>query len=432
MVSLTKSNVVLGYIILAYSVQGLAEHFCLPAQPLDNYFLKVHNWNAAQVAAYLAVLMIPWTIKPLFGVVTDLILPASKRAYLTISFVVAALGYFAALVFPSQMLIGLLISGCGLSWGTALLFGLAVKSFDSVGLRRALSVQAAAYYSTCAGAGILGGLLCHRFSPLSALQWAFLIAAVSCMLAAVMSVTLLRDGSGPPATAITVRRRPSFAMLKSAVWNRDFAFVAFFTWLWNFSPGFGTPLYFHYTNTLQFTQSEIGRFNGTSSVGMLVGALLYPLISRWSRGREVYTAIALSVASTLSYCLLCTAFSAFVLEFFRGFASILGVLTIYYLVSKVCRPGLETMITSVVIAVYNVATQMSGVCGGYLYSHVFHNQLWPLLFVSAAMTGGCALLVRLLPRDATEPELVTRPMPVVERKTAPDNERAVRDRLTRR
>jgi|AGTN01.1.fsa_nt_gi Major Facilitator Superfamily. len=405
MVGLTnKPNVVLSYIILAYSVQGLAEHFCLPAQPLDNYFLKVHQWDAAQVAAYLAVLMIPWTIKPLFGVVTDLVVPASKRVYLTISFAVAACGYLAALAFPSQMLAGLLISGCGLSWGTALLFGLAVETFDSLVLKKALSVQAVAYYSTCAGAGVLGGLLCHEFSPVSTLQWAFLIAAISCMLAAVVSATLLREASEAPFKAASRRRPPSFAALKDAVCNRDFVLVAFFIWLWNFSPGFGTPLYFHYTNTLHFTQAEIGRFNGTNAAGMLMGAMLYPLISRWSAGREVYAAIALAVTSTLSYCLLGTAFSAFALEFFRGIASILGILAMYCLVAKVCRPGLETLITCLLIAIYNFASQMSGVLGGYLYSHAFHNRLWPLLLVSAAMTGGCAFLVRLLPRDTAENE----------------------------
>ena len=44
--------------------------------------------------------------------------------------------------------------------------------------------------------------------------------------------------------------------------------------LYNFSPGFSTPLYFTMTDTLKFSQGYIGILSSISALGWVVGALL--------------------------------------------------------------------------------------------------------------------------------------------------------------
>jgi hypothetical protein len=51
--------------------------------------------------------------------------------------------------------------------------------------------------------------------------------------------------------------------------------VGFFLFLYHFSPGFNTPLYYYMTDTLHFSQGYIGMLGATTSVGSIAGALLY-------------------------------------------------------------------------------------------------------------------------------------------------------------
>lgn len=386
------------YVILAYLAQGMAEHFCLPAQPLNNFFLKVEHWNAAQVASYFALLMVPWTIKPLFGIVTDVLLPASKRVYLTFAFSLGAIGYLVASVNQALVLPGLLLSGCGLSWGTALLCGLVVKVFSGSQMRKVFSTQAVSYYVACIGAGLLGGALCHKLDPQSALKTSFLISALVSLAAALASWFFLRKEE------TTGERLPAATLLKEALFNRNFLIIALFIWCWNFSPGFGTPLYFHYTNVLHFTQEEIGQINGCSAFGMLAGGFVFPLLARVAARKQILMAVLACMLSTLSFNFITSLHAAMAVEILHGIANMIGLLTIYCLGAQASRPRLETFITSTLIAIYNIATQVSGMLGGVLYANVFHNSLTPLLAVSATLTGMCTLLIRLLPQEVPHEE----------------------------
>jgi hypothetical protein len=52
---------------LVYFAQGIGQHAGLVAQPLQHFFKEALEFNPAQTTDYLAVLMIPWTIKPLYA-----------------------------------------------------------------------------------------------------------------------------------------------------------------------------------------------------------------------------------------------------------------------------------------------------------------------------------------------------------------------------
>ena len=79
---------------LAYFAQGLGQSGGLISQPL-NYYLKAGlGLNPAQVSEYLAILTLPWVIKPLYGLVSDY-LPLfgyRRKTWLILVNNVAALG----------------------------------------------------------------------------------------------------------------------------------------------------------------------------------------------------------------------------------------------------------------------------------------------------------------------------------------------------
>lgn len=393
-----QQKILLLYIVIAYLVQGLAEHFCLLAQPLDNYFLKVQHWDAAQVSVFLAMLMVPWTIKPLYAVISDglPILGSTKRTYLFLSFLIAAgCNVVAALCDPNSMSFSLVTASCGMAAATALLCGLVVQTYNTDAVRKIFSVQAGAYYCACIGAAYLGGWICQAFTPERALSIACIACALACLVATVASAAFIAERPAPIGKQVS----RAIAGVRQCLTSRQFYAVAVFIWCWNFSPSFGTPLYFHYTNVMHFPQNVIGQVNSVNAAGMLLGALGYRLLcgSRLNRAMQLHVCIWASVVSTVSFVFLRDVPSATVLELIRGLTSMMGILSIYGLAADVSPRHVETIATATLISIYNFATQASTVVGGNLYVHVFHNNLMPLLLVSSATTALCGLLVRYLP-----------------------------------
>ena len=56
---------------LAYFAQGLGQSGGLIYQPLNYYLKSGLGLNPAEVSEYLAILTLPWVIKPLYGLVSD-------------------------------------------------------------------------------------------------------------------------------------------------------------------------------------------------------------------------------------------------------------------------------------------------------------------------------------------------------------------------
>lgn len=377
------------YVVVAYIAQGIAEHFCLPSQPLNNYFVKEQNWQPTKLAAYLAFLMVPWTIKPVFGAISDAIRlgDSSKRNYLTAVFALSAAGYLlAALASENCMTIGLFIAACGLAWGTALLLGMIIERFPARLIPYVFSLHFISYYSASICSGIVGGRLCQHLTPTSALITAFTVSAAICLLAAALTPLWVTKDD-----AVTEVSSDRFKKAVECLKNRDFWLVAAFIYCWSFSPAFGTPLYFQYTKVLKISQESIGQANACCSFGMLAGAFVYPLIWRTASRYQVHIAIGLSITSTLCFLQLNASNFTF-LEFSRGLSGMLGVLCINWLAARVAPRGLETFATASLIGMYNVGTQSSGIIGAYLYSHLFAYSLNPLLLLTVSITPLCALV----------------------------------------
>lgn len=65
------TGVMLFYFGLVYFMQALGQASGPVNQPLNFYFKEALGFNPAQVTEYLAILMFPWVIKPIYGIVSD-------------------------------------------------------------------------------------------------------------------------------------------------------------------------------------------------------------------------------------------------------------------------------------------------------------------------------------------------------------------------
>lgn len=398
----TEGRQFLAFVGLAYVAQGIAQHFCLLAQPLDYFLLKEAGQNAAQVAFLLSLLMIPWMVKPVYGIMSDFLPLAGyrRKSYLVLAYACSSLLYGLAACTGSLYLLwpALFLTACALAMGTTIISGLVLAVGRPNGhTRRYQSFQAVCYYTANIFSLLVGGLLCSYLPPASALHTACWLASLPCLLAAFASWYWLREERAVPVRLDLATMAAGVALLRS----RGLFVVTIFLCFWHFSPGFGTPLYFHETRVLGFSQLFIGQLGAVNSVGMIAGALLFRFVleQKLSPKHQAVLAVLTGTISTISYLSLASPLSAVVLEFFRGLANILAILTVYGLVADVSPPKLESTAIALLISAFNVAEQLGNNLGAYLYVYVFGNSFGGLVAVSAMATLACIFIVPWLPEE---------------------------------
>jgi len=367
--------------------------------------LKTLAMNAAHVAALLSILMIPWMIKPIFGILSDSLPLAGykRKSYLTIFYSLSAVCYLASAVMQQTaqplsltlLIAALFLTAIGMAAGTAILCGLTLEfGRPKAETRKFQAMQAVSYYSANIGSFLLGGYLCGHLVPSQALAVASTIAAIPCAVTAASSWLLLREEK--------TNTRPSLHSLRAKLAPAQFRkliYVALFMCCWSFSPGFGTPLYFHQTKDLAFSQVFIGQLGALLSLGMIAGAFFYNKIldKKTTPQKQAQVTVIIGATSTLAYLLLGSPTSAVCLELLRGFAEMLAILLVYGLAADVSPKDFESTTIAMLVAAYNIAEQISINIGALLYTYVFKEGFAPLIVVSALATLACWLLIPLLP-----------------------------------
>lgn len=386
------------FFCLAYAVQGICQHFCLIAQPLDFYLMRTCGMNAAQVSNLMALLMVPWVIKPLYGCVSDLfpLFGDRIRPYLLMAFVIAGLGFagLASLSGANSTVVLSLVflTSLGMAAGNTLCCGLTVRVGNANGSTRyLLSLEAASYYLLNIVSMLVGGWLCQTWGPAKALPVAAGIACLPCFVAGVAGLKLIESDNKK--LSLENVREIAGAMKQLILMERLWL-AALFICLWNFSPGLSTPLYFFESNKLHFSQTFIGQLGGINAAGMLSGAVLFRFAEKrlpWSK--LLPASVIFSALSVIGYVCLRTELSAMILEFLRGTGAMFACLAVYSVVAEHCVERVESSMVALLISVYNIAGQAGTVFGGQLYSVWCKDNLLPLLGVSAGTTLLCLFVV---------------------------------------
>jgi predicted MFS family arabinose efflux permease len=171
--------------------------------------------------------------------------------------------------------------------------------------------------------------------------------------------------------------------------------IAGFLFLYYFSPGFGTPLYFYQTDRLHFSQGFIGLLSSVSAGGWVAGGLIYRF---WLRDMTTRTLLVMSIVggtlATLAFLGMIDETTAIVVYFVNGIVGMIANIATLSLAADHCPEGSEGFAFAALMSVINLATPLSDSIGALLYEHVFHAELAPLIVVSAAFT---ALIIVLLP-----------------------------------
>lgn len=391
------------YFAITYLGNGFAcAQYNIMAQPLQYYFLKGLKWQPDTVATYMALFMIPWVMKPIFGLICDF-LPLfgfRRKSYLIAANLAAAIAFVLVTVAPTPPFVvaAMLVTAVSMSVTTAIYIGLAVES-DRGGSRNRLyfSTQQICYYSAAILASIVAGKICQSYEPFKAFDYCAYLAVIPSITVSVLTFFLVKEEKSVLNKELLSATVTSF---KQAFHTKALWFIAAFSFLWSFYPTYGTPLYVYESETLKFSQDVIGQLLGWNAAGMLFGATTYNFLTRklTPKAEALMIAVTCSIAGA-SFLFLTNPAIGAALEFLRGMSTNWVILAIYCLASRVCPRGTEVSIMALMVSFRNLATSSANNCGGWLFVNLFNQQLAPLAVITALTPLVSLLLIPFIPEE---------------------------------
>jgi len=243
-------------------------------------------------------------------------------------------------------------------------------------------------------AAILGGQLVQRLAPAAALHSAAAIVTCAPLLVILGTVFLIPEKR----VAINIEgMRDTLGGLSDAFRRRHLWIIAAFIFLYYFSPGLSTPLYFIMTDNLKFSQAYIGILASLAAAGWVVGAYLYRrYFKKLTLKKLLNWSIAIGTMASLAFLFLWNEPAAAIISFCSGFAAMVATVATLTLAADYCPRRAEGFAFAVLMSIINLATALADNLGSYLFTHVFHGKLAPLVILSAAFTAFAFVLVPLL------------------------------------
>jgi MFS family permease len=386
---------------LAYFAQGLGQAGGLISQPLNYYLKQGLGLNTAQVADYLAILTLPWMIKPIYGLVSDYIPLFSyrRKTWLMLVNIVAALGFLwlSDLTDAGTIVTAIMLTAFGTASSDVIIDALMVENGERTGLTaRFQGIQWLWFRFAAIVTALTGGYLAALFEPASALHMAATITMLAPLSVLLASYLLVHEERS---TINMLEARQTTREMIAAFRSPVLRIAAVFLTLWCLSPAFGTPLYYHMVDNLRFEQHFIGHLNALMAVGGVIGAWLFTRVfaDRTITFRATFSIFA-GVAGVLSYMSLAqpgenAAQIAVPINIFVGTVAQIGMLTIFSMAAAACPPRAAGFAFAALMSIYNGVEQFSAVIGSRLYDQAFDRSIAPLLWVAAISLLCCLALL---------------------------------------
>jgi len=354
-----------------YFIQGIGEPTeGLIAQPVRS-LLASWGHSAGEVAAFSALLSIPWVLKPVYGLLSDFVPIAGshRRNYLLVTSAATTLGLAYLYLDPPTaggsaqwLLVLLLVPTVAVAFSDVVADALMVEKGQPRGITGQLqSVQWAALYAATIATGFVGGYLSQHGQQ----ALGFLICAVVTAGTGILAVLLVRD---EPRAGSAEGVGGAWAALRRTLRSPLVWAVAAFIFLWNFNPFSTSVLYMHMTRNMGLSEQFYGNTVSVLAAASVAASIAYYFYCRRLRfERLIHLSIAAGVASTLAYWGLSGPASALGITVLVGFTYMTGTLIQLDLAARSCPPETAGTTFALLMAVSNLGYSASAGLGGYLY-----------------------------------------------------------------
>jgi len=412
-----------------YFVQGIVETTaCLPAQPIQTQ-LRSWGFSLGQVGHFFTIIGIAWSLKPLFGLISDFFPIGGRRRqpYLIFSTALAGIAFLAvAYVWgrESAMLAAwpdtafrwlaamnsqqpqvsqaawlLLVAGIGISLTDVVVDALAVERGQPLGITGQIqSVQWSALSAAGLIAGSLGGFVAQHqlVRPMFVGCGLLVCASLAVVLVVVREPRQMRSPleSLRQAAGLLWRGR-QVAILSSA---------GAFLFLWSFNPFSKNVQQEYMTSTLGMSEQFYGHLVSVQNAAETLASIAYFwYCRRVPMGRLVHLSILAGILSTVCFVSVSGQISAILASIIFGLTYQTGLLIQLDLSARICPTALAGTTFALLMALSNTGDSAAIYVGGDWYEALAthfqgnrHMAFHLLVLIGAAFTAGCWLLVPVM------------------------------------
>ena len=361
---------VLSYFAILNLAVGLGSPLGIAGIPIT-YFLKDRlHLSPVRLAVFFAIVSIPVCAGFAFGFIRDRWRNANwgDRQYLFVCALAAAAGYLwlatsATDYYKLLSIVLVIVSVYVMIFASAqaLMTGVA----QAHGMTGRLSVVFSFGYFTPAVISALAGgwLVAH-----ASVRGTFLIAAAT-TLVIVMQAFWRLEAATDFENSLTPYEK-GFAAIRRLIRHRPLWPAAAIYFLWNFSPGWGTPMFYHLTEHVRISSELFGTFTALQSLFFLPTSLLYGfLCTRAPLSRLLWwgTIVAILQGPIMFLAMgpASTIIVAILYGLFGGFATAAYI----DLIMRSCPKGLEG--TAMMVAntsMFALAGNAGNLLGSWIYS----------------------------------------------------------------
>ncbi len=365
-----STNSILLYFAILNLLLGLGSPAGLPAIPIA-YFLKDHlHLGPVGLATFTAVASAPVYIAFLFGFFRDRFRAqlGGDRGCLAIGSAIVG-GCYLMLAAYGARLAPLIAFVLLATIAFMLVIAAAQAMLTTVAQARLMSgrlsiIQLTGYFVPQFLAALAGGWMVTHVSA----RGTFLIAA-----AVILMVVGQMFTSADPETALAAgpgaAPERSLAAIARLARHRPIWTAAFIWFLWNFSPGWQTPMFYHLSNTVKISSTAYGVFNGLFNVGNLPTMLIYGLACRRAPLRSLLfwgTIVAIAQGPIMFFAQ--GTWSAMIVGAMGGILGGFPTAAYMDLIVRSCPVGLEGTGVMLSTAAYAVAGNSGNVFGSWVYA----------------------------------------------------------------
>lgn len=387
----------LAAIILVYFVQGIIGL----SQLAVSFYLKDDlGLTPAQTSALLGISILPWTIKPVFGFISDGLPIAQyrRRPYLVLAGLLGTVAWLAMATVVQDagaVTVAIVASGAAIAMSDVIVDSIVVERVRLESQAVTGSLQSLCWSASALGgiiAAYLGGILLEYVS----VRTVFAITAMFPLI--VLGVSWLIDehpvSSNHSHHVITQQVQTLWQTVK----QRSIWMPVLFIFLWQATPSSGSAFFFFVTNDLGFQPEFLGRLNLVSSVAGLLGVWIFQQFLKAVPIRKIIAwSIILSTLLSLTALILVTHANRTIGisdEWFSlGDTLILAVtgkialMPLLVLAARICPVGIEATLFALLMSVFNGANLVSQE-GGAVLTHLLgvtetnFDQLWLLVLIT--------------------------------------------------